>query len=300
MTSPEWQPTACILCECNCGLEVQLGGDDGRQMLRFRGDKAHPTSQGYACEKPHRLNYYQNNPHRLLHPLRRRADGTFEEVSWDTAISEVAARLANVRDTWGGKSIFYYGGGGQGNHLPGAYATATRRLLGSRFKSSALAQEKTGEFFVSDRMIGTQTRGDFEHCEVAVFLGKNPWHSHGVPRARVTLKEIAKDPTRKMIVIDPRRTETAKMADIHLQPRSGTDAWLLSAIVGVLLEEQLVDQAFIDDRTTGSAPSPNDSAPSRSPSTASAPESTRPSRERQPARSPPPNLSPATKIWACR
>ncbi len=127
-----WHPTACILCECNCGLEVQLGGDDGQRLVKLRGDKRHPASQGYACEKPHRLDHYQHGRDRLTAPLRRRADGTFEEIDWDTAIREVAARLAAVRDAHGGDAIFYYGGGGQGNHLPGAYATATRRALGSR------------------------------------------------------------------------------------------------------------------------------------------------------------------------
>ena len=251
MTSDQWKPTACILCECNCGIEVQLGGEDGKQLARFRGDKAHPTSRGYACEKPHRLNLYQNGPHRLLQPQRRRADGTFEPISWEAAISEVAERLAKVRDTWGGESIFYYGGGGQGNHLPGAYATSTRRVLGSRYKSSALAQEKTGEFLVAHRMMGIQTRGDFEHCQVGMFLGKNPWFSHSIPRARVTLKELAKDPNRTMIVVDPRVTKTAEIADIHLQVRPGTDAWLLSAMVAILVTEDLVDHAFIDECVDG-------------------------------------------------
>jgi anaerobic selenocysteine-containing dehydrogenase len=124
-TASPWKSFACILCECNCGLEVQLGGDDGRRFVRFRGDKKHPASRGYACEKPHRLDYYQNGRDRLTKPLRRRADGTFEQIDWDTAIREVAARLARVRDDHGGDTIFYYGGGGQGNHLPGAYAGAT-------------------------------------------------------------------------------------------------------------------------------------------------------------------------------
>jgi anaerobic selenocysteine-containing dehydrogenase len=74
----EWRSTACILCECNCGIEVELGGPDGRRLVRFRGDDAHPASRGYACEKPGRLDYYQNGPHRLTKPLRRRADGTFK------------------------------------------------------------------------------------------------------------------------------------------------------------------------------------------------------------------------------
>ena len=186
----EWKATACILCECNCGLEVQLGGEGGRHLVKLRGDKRHPSSQGYACEKPLRLDHYQSGRDRLTSPLRRRPDGTFEEIDWDTAIREVAARLGAVRDTHGGEAIFYYGGGGQGNHLCGAYSTATRRALGSRHRSSALAQEKTGEFWISDRMMGGATRADFDHCDVGMFLGKNPWHSHSIPRARVTLTNM--------------------------------------------------------------------------------------------------------------
>jgi anaerobic selenocysteine-containing dehydrogenase len=245
--SGSWEKTACILCECNCGLEVQLGGEGGRHFTRIRGDKAHPASRGYACEKAHRLDFYQNGPDRITSPLRRKADGTFEDIDWDTAIREVAQRLGAVRDQHGGETIFYYGGGGQGNHLPGAYSTATRRALGSRYRSNALAQEKTGEFWVNGRMMGSAVRGDFEHCELALFIGKNPWQSHSMPRARVTLKAIAKDPERSMIVIDPRRTETAEMADIHLAVRPGTDAWLLAALGAVLVEEDLIASEWLQD-----------------------------------------------------
>ena len=150
---------------------------DGRRLNKIRGDKAHPASQGYACEKAQRLDFYQNAKGRLASPLRRRADGTFEEIDWDTAIREIAEKLAAIRDTHGGDTIFYYGGGGQGNHLGGAYSRATRAALGSIYSSNALAQEKTGEFWVNDRMFGASTRADFEHCDVALFLGKNPWHS---------------------------------------------------------------------------------------------------------------------------
>jgi anaerobic selenocysteine-containing dehydrogenase len=249
-----WKKTACILCECNCGLEVVVGGEGGRHFTRIRGDKAHPASRGYACEKPHRLDYYQNGPDRITSPLRRKPDGTFEAIDWDTAIAEVAARLAAVRDAHGGDSIFYFGGGGQGNHLPGAYSAATRRALGSRYRSSALAQEKTGEFWVAGRLMGTVTRADFEHCEVALFIGKNPWQSHGIPRARVTLREIAKDPKRSLIVIDPRKTETAELADMHLQVKPGADAWLLAALGGVLAQEDLVDHEWIAQHVDGVEP----------------------------------------------
>jgi len=115
----QWHKTACMLCSVNCGVEVKL---DGRHITRVRGNREHVASKGYACEKAQRIDYYQNGRDRLTSPLRRRPDGTYEEIDWDTAIREVSAGFKRVRDTHGGASIFYYGGGGQGNHLGGAYA----------------------------------------------------------------------------------------------------------------------------------------------------------------------------------
>ena len=247
--SDDWQKTACILCGVNCGIEVKL---DGRHIARVRGNREHVASHGYACEKAQRLDYYQNGKDRLTSPLRRRPDGSFEEVSWETAIREVAERFVHVRDTYGGASIFYYGGGGQGNHLCGSYGASTRRALGSVFSSNALAQEKTGEFWVDHMLFGTGLSGSYQHAEVAVFVGKNPWQSHGFQRARPILREIAADPNRALIVIDPRRTETAEMADYHLRVRPGTDAFCLSAILGVLVQEDLINHDFIRARSQNS------------------------------------------------
>ena len=245
-----WHKTACILCESNCGIEVRLG-DDGRRFERIRGNKDHVGSKGYTCEKALRLDHYQNHANRLTSPLRRRADGTHEEIDWDTAIAEVAERLAGVRDQHGGDKIFYYGGGGQGNHLGGVYGRALMGALGVRYRSNAIAQEKTGEAWVDGRMTGNHLRGDFEHTEVAVFVGKNPWVSHGIAEARRTLKEIANDPARSLVVIDPRRTETAELADFHLQVRPGTDAFCLAALDALIVADGHVDSAFVADRVNG-------------------------------------------------
>ena len=112
-------------------------------------------------------------------------------------------------------------------------AAPTRPRRGASARALPLERAGPGE---DRRVLGQrqdarrQRRGDFEHCEVAVFIGKNPWHSHSFPRARTTLKEIARDPDRSLIVVDPRRTETADLADIHLQVRPGTDAWLMAAL----------------------------------------------------------------------
>jgi len=246
-----WHATACILCSRNCGIEVQVA--DGR-LTRIRGDEAHPLSEGYLCQKAARLDHYQNNADRLHVPLRRRPDGSFEEVSWETAIGEIAERLVAIRDTHTGRALAYYGGGGQGNHLGGAYGRGLVEAMGTRYHYSALAQEKTGDFWVNGRLFGRQTchtTEGVEEAKVVVVIGTNPWQAHGIRNARDTLRAIARDPSRTLIVIDPRRTETAALADIHLPVRPGTDAFLLAAILSVLVREGREDRSFLDMRTRG-------------------------------------------------
>jgi len=253
MPSPDWRKTACNLCYVNCGLEVLVEND---RISKVRGDRDNPKSKGYLCNKAARIPYYAHHRDRLTTPLRRRADGGFDAIDWDTAITEIAARLRDVVDRHGGKSLALYGGGGQGNHAGGAYATALLRALGSRHVFNALSQEKTGDFWVNGHMFGSQTchtAEDVHHCDLLFVIGANPWIAHGFPNARDHLNDIRKDPTRKMIVIDPRRSETAERADLHLAGRPGTDAFLLSAILARLIQRDAVDHAFIEQHTTGYA-----------------------------------------------
>lgn len=244
----DYRKTVCILCSANCGVEVKL---DDREITRVRGNKAHKASQGYTCEKALRLNHYQNAKGRLTTPLKRMPDGSYVEVDWDTAIAEVVAGFGEVTDSFGADKIIYYGGGGQGNHLVGAYGAATRKALGITLRSNALAQEKTGEAYVEGRMLGAHTHGDFHNAEVSIFLGKNPWHSHGFDQARRVLKQIQADEARSMVVIDPRRSETADLADYFLQVRPGTDAFCIAAILGTLVQEGMVATSWLAENTTG-------------------------------------------------
>ena len=164
------------------------------------------------------------------------------------------ARLRDLVDRHGGKSLALYGGGGQGNHAGGAYATGFLRALGSRHVFNALSQEKTGDFWVNGHMFGSQTchtAEDVHHCDLLFVIGANPWIAHGFPNARDHLNQIRKDPARKMIVIDPRRSETAEMADLHLAVRPGADAFLLGAILATLVRRDALDHEFITQHTTG-------------------------------------------------
>jgi len=253
MPSPEWRKTACNICYVNCGVEVMV--DQGR-ITKVRGDRENPKSQGYLCNKAARIPYYAHHRDRLTSPLRRRADGGFDAIDWDTAISEIAARLRELVDRHGSKSLALYGGGGQGNHAGGAYATAFLRALGSRHVFNALSQEKTGDFWVNGHMFGSQTchtAEDVHHCDLLFVIGANPWIAHGFPNAREHLNQIRKDPDRRMIVIDPRRSETAEMADLHLAVRPGADAFLLGAILSTLVRRDALDHDFLERHTTGLA-----------------------------------------------
>lgn len=250
-TTAVWHKTACVICSLNCGLEIQV--DDGH-IKKIRGDKAHPISQGYVCQKAARLEHYQHHGQRLTEPLRRRADGSYEPIDWETAIGEVSQKLIALREAHGNHVFAYYGGGGQGNHMCGMYGGTLRAALGTPYFYSSLAQEKTGDFWINGKLFGRQTchvSEDIEESDYVMIIGTNPWQSHGIQRARAVLRELSKDPDRTLVVIDPRRTRTAELADIHLQVKPGMDAFLLTAMLGHMVQEDLVDHDFLQQRTHG-------------------------------------------------
>ena len=255
MSELNWHKSACNLCYVNCGIEVGVeGAGQSARIKRVRGDAANPKSRGYLCNKAQGIASYVHHKDRLSTPLRRRADGSHEAISWDTAISEIAARLRNIVTTHGPQALALYGGGGQGNHAGGAFATAFMRGLGSRHVFNALAQEKTGDFWVNGHLFGAQschTAEDIEHCDLLLVLGANPWLAHGFANARQQLNEIAKDPARKLIVVDPRRSETAEQADVHIAVRPGADAYLLAALLAMLVRQDLLDEDFLNQHTSG-------------------------------------------------
>jgi anaerobic selenocysteine-containing dehydrogenase len=243
--------TACILCSRNCGLEIET---EGHRFTRIRGDTDHPDSRGYICQKAARLDRYQNHDDRLQEPLKRQGDGTFAPVTWDEALADIAARLNRVRDTHGPDTFALCGGGGQGNHLGALYSQQLLAAMDSKFVYSSLAQEKTGDFWVNGRLFGKQNchvSEGVEHADYVLFIGTNPFQAHGIPNARETLRAIKRDSNRTMVVVDPRRTETVKWADMHLQVKPGTDAFLISAMLALIVQNGWHDREFIEKHCTG-------------------------------------------------
>ncbi len=247
----EWRSTACVLCGNSCGLLVRI--DDNR-ITKVKGDKSNPSTRGYTCSKGLTVGKYAHHEQRVHEPLKRMPDGTHEPISWDQAISEIAEKLNEIIAQSGGRTVGLVGGGGQANHMDFVYALGLLQMIGSTSHFNALAQEFTQKYWINDHVFGSDGI-DFEanphESELFIVIGSNPYLSHGIQRARVVLKEIAKDPLRTMVVVDPRRTETAKMANTHLQIRPGTDLFLLLAMLNVIVHEQLVDEGFVAEHSHG-------------------------------------------------
>ena len=246
----EWKKTGCVLCAQNCGLEVYV--EDNR-IVKTRGDKDNPRSKGYVCRKGANIAFHQHHKDRLTHPLKRMGD-KFERISWEQAISEIALRIKEIISEHGPKSYAYMGGGGQGCHFDAAFGVRLMRALGSRYHYSPLAQELTGIFWASGRFVGKQYLFGIpdEHAsDMILAIGWNGMQSHQMPRAPLVLKEFSKNPDKLLVVIDPRKSETAEIADIHLAVRPGTDALLTRAMIAIILEEGWQNKEYIEQHITG-------------------------------------------------
>ena len=246
-----WKTTACVLCSLNCGLQVRVEDD---RIVKVRGDRSNPFSRGYTCSKGLTIGKYARHDQRVTRPQKRMPDGSHRPISWKQAYSEIAERLNEIIDRDGGRAVALVGGGGQGNHLDYVYATSFLGLIGSPAHFNALAQEFTQKYWVNEHLFGSDGidfSGNAHDSEVVMIIGSNPWMSHGIQRARVVLNELAKDPERSLIVVDPRRTETARKAGTHLQIRPGTDLYFLLALLHTIVHEGLADEAFIAEHAHG-------------------------------------------------
>jgi len=251
MSEMEWKSTACCICGNNCGLEVQVKDD---RIAKVRGDKKNPFSQGYVCNKGLAVSYYQDHNQRVLSPLRLGSDGSFEDIDWETATGEIADKLKKIIDEHGPKSVAFIGGGGQANHLDVPYVVFFLKALGTKYLYNALAQEYTQKYWINGHMFGSEGldfHGDEHRCDVFLIIGSNPWMSHGIQQARRVITEISKDPNRKLIVVDPRRHETAQKADTYLMIKPGTDVYFFLALINVIVKEGLCDEQYLAEKTTG-------------------------------------------------
>ena len=244
--------TGCVLCAQNCGLEIEV---EGNRIVRVKPDKANVKSEGYFCRKGMNVAYHQHNADRLKYPLKKVGD-RFERISWDQAIDEVATKLQSIVGRYGPRSFAYMGASMQGGHFEAAFGIRLMRGLGSQYHYGALAQEFAGAFWVIGRTYGRQylhDQPDVKNTDVLLVLGWNGMQSHQIPQAPRQLQRLSRDKDKLLIVVDPRVSETAKIADIHLQIRPGTDALLLKAMISLILLEGWENKNYLENHTSGFA-----------------------------------------------
>ncbi|MEN3222013.1 molybdopterin oxidoreductase family protein [Mycolicibacterium porcinum] len=244
----------CPFCEATCGLTLTIS--DGR-VTAARGDRDDVFSAGFICPKGASFAELDNDPDRLTQPLIRR-DGVLTEATWDEAYAVVTERLGAVIAEHGGASVGIYLGNPNAHTIAGSlYAPLIIRGLGTRQVFSASTLDQMPKHVALGLMFGSPvafTVPDLDRTDYLVVIGANPMVSNG------SLATAADFPGKlralrkrggKLVVIDPARTQTAKLADRHLAPRPGTDAALLFAIVHVLFDEGLVDLGELAEHVAG-------------------------------------------------
>ena len=250
-------PTAlriCPFCEATCGLTLTI--DDGR-VTAARGDRDDVFSAGFICPKGASFGELDNDPDRLTRPLVRR-DGVLTEATWDEAYAVVAERLGAVIAAHGGASVGVYLGNPNAHTIAGAlYAPLIVKGLGTRQVFSASTLDQMPKHVALGLLYGSPiafTVPDLDRTDYLVIIGANPLVSNGSVTTAADFPgklRALKKRGGKLVVIDPARTQTAKLADRHLAPRPGTDAALLLAVVHVLFGEGLVDLGGISEHVVG-------------------------------------------------
>ncbi|MFI9511437.1 molybdopterin-dependent oxidoreductase [Nocardia sp. NPDC052566] len=237
----------CPLCEAVCGLEITLDSDD--HVTAVRGDKADPFSNGFICPKGASLGHLDEDPDRVTAPMiRDRASGAWRTASWAEALDYIAERFAAIVAEYGSQSAALYLGNPNAHTVAGAlYVPVLARALGTRHIYSASTADQMPKQVASGLMFGdplTVPVPDLDRTDYLLMLGANPLESNGslctAPDFPGRLKALRKRGGR-FVVVDPRVTRTAKLADEHLFIRPGSDAYLLFGIVHTLFAEGLTD-----------------------------------------------------------
>jgi anaerobic selenocysteine-containing dehydrogenase len=245
---------ACNLCEAICGLEIKT---QGQQVMSIKGDKNDPLSRGYICPKGTAMEDVYTDPDRLRYPVKRKGD-QWVQIDWDEAFNTVAERLVAVQQRYGADTVAVYAGNPNvHNYGSMTHGGIFRKTLGSKSNFSATSLDQLPLHLACYSLYGHQSLipiPDIDHTQYMLIIGGNPLASNGslmtVPDVPKRLKAIQQRGGR-FVVIDPRRTETAEIADQHLFIRPGTDAYLLMAMIQTLFAENLVNSGHLNDLLEG-------------------------------------------------
>ncbi len=249
----ETHPSICRFCHASCAILVDV--EDGR-AVKVRGDRENPIYHGYACPKGHALPEQHAHPDRLLHSQKRNAAGGHDAIPHQQAIAEVAARVQAILDEHGPRSVAIYTGTFSFPY-PAAVpvAMAWMNAIGSPMRFTSATIDQPGKM-IAPALHGRWAAGaqPWQGADTWMLVGANPSVSKsiGVPVHNPAwhLDRAVKDGL-QLVVIDPRRSDAARKAAVHLQPRPGEDPTVLAGILRVIIDEGLHDKDFIEENAAG-------------------------------------------------
>ncbi|RMF11202.1 MAG: molybdopterin dinucleotide-binding protein, partial [Alphaproteobacteria bacterium] len=242
--------TICRACHAQCGLLVEI--DDGKPG-KIVGDKNNPVYHGYSCIKGRELGSYHSLASRLLTSMKRGPDGDYTPIASDKAIDEIATRVDTLVREHGPRSVAAYIGTHGFNNFPAtAFTQAFLDAIGSPMLFTSVTIDQPGKA-ISTALLGPWLAGlpTVDECDTLMLVGSNPIVSMNGglgPNPARRLHQMKKRGLR-LIVIDPRETDVARHADIHLQGRPGEDPAIMAAMIRVILAEALYDKDFVARET---------------------------------------------------
>ena len=253
MAQTTTRPGICRICSAHCGVLATVS--DGK-LVKVTGDPDNPMFKGYTCNKGRALPEIHNNPQRLLHSQKRQPDGTYAPIDAEGAMDEIAAKLQDLIETHGARSVaLYLGTNGLPYPASALMANAFIRAIESPMFFTANTIDQPG------KQIALAAHGhwlggdiDFHEADSWMLVGTNPLVSKaiGIPGQNPAQNlRAAISRGMKLIVIDPRRSQTAARAAIHIQPRPGEDVAILAGMINIIIRERLCDTAFLEENVDG-------------------------------------------------
>ncbi len=237
--------TVCGICSGTCGLTLTL---ENGKVRTIKGDHDHPVSRGYLCPKGRAFPELLNARDRLKHPLRKTATGRWEKISWTEAFEILAARLKEIRQTYGPEALaVHVGQAGVGKEFS-AYVERFCNLYGTPNFSTSGSHCFESKLMAHVMTYGSIPIADYENSRCIVLWGKNPLSS--TPSLVKAITGVQGQGC-ALMVIDPRETSFSRDADLHLQLRPGTDGALALGMIHVIVNETLYDQHFVNTWTLG-------------------------------------------------
>ncbi|MDQ7002829.1 MAG: molybdopterin-dependent oxidoreductase [Ghiorsea sp.] len=246
--------SVCSYCGTGCGIVLET---DGEKIISLLGDSKHPTNQGKLCSKGRELHKTVDTKDRLLVPqLRTSLDAPFAPVDWDSALSHTAKKFADIIQEHGPDAVAFYV---SGQLLTEDYYVFNKLMKGFIGSNNI---DTNSRLCMSSAVMGYKRAfgadgpptcyDDIEKASCFFIAGANPAYAHPIVFRRLEAAKEA-NPNLKVIVVDPRRTDTCSIADLHLPLKAGTDVLLYQAMLHVLLQEGFADEDYMAKHTTGFA-----------------------------------------------